>query len=135
MGEPMSMYIKMDDPDLPAFYYDPLIHPIPYYSKTEESFASIEDETNINNSKSIRSLNISPFFDNEPVYTINTSSALALIWAPRPFHLRSGNTRRAYDIPLANQWYFERLPAGLPVKIRVSSQKLMKNYVLNAIHK
>jgi hypothetical protein len=28
---PLSMYIKTEDPDLPAFYYDPLIHPIPAY--------------------------------------------------------------------------------------------------------
>lgn len=28
---PMVMYIKAEDPDLPAFYYDPLIHPIAYY--------------------------------------------------------------------------------------------------------
>lgn len=26
---PMVTYIKMEDPDLPAFYFDPLIHPIP----------------------------------------------------------------------------------------------------------
>ena len=25
---PQVMYIKAEDPDLPAFYYDPLIHPI-----------------------------------------------------------------------------------------------------------
>lgn len=25
------MYIKAEDPDLPAFYYDPLIHPIAAY--------------------------------------------------------------------------------------------------------
>jgi pre-mRNA-processing factor 8 len=28
---PMVMYIKTEDPDLPAFYYDPLIHPIAHY--------------------------------------------------------------------------------------------------------
>jgi hypothetical protein len=28
---PMAMYIKTEDPDLPAFYYDPLIHPIAAY--------------------------------------------------------------------------------------------------------
>ena len=28
---PLCMYIKTEDPDLPAFYYDPLIHPIPFY--------------------------------------------------------------------------------------------------------
>jgi hypothetical protein len=25
---PMVMYVKADDPDLPAFFYDQLIHPI-----------------------------------------------------------------------------------------------------------
>ena len=25
------MYIKAEDPDLPAFYYDPLIHPVAAY--------------------------------------------------------------------------------------------------------
>lgn len=29
--QPMVMYIKTEDPDLPAFYYDPLIHPIASY--------------------------------------------------------------------------------------------------------
>lgn len=28
---PQVMYIKAEDPDLPAFYYDPLIHPIAAY--------------------------------------------------------------------------------------------------------
>lgn len=28
---PMSLYIKTEDPDLPAYYYDPLIHPIAAY--------------------------------------------------------------------------------------------------------
>jgi pre-mRNA-processing factor 8 len=29
---PMVMYIKADDPDLPAFFFDQLIHPIPAYA-------------------------------------------------------------------------------------------------------
>jgi hypothetical protein len=28
---PLTMYIKTEDPDLPAFYFDPLIHPLPAY--------------------------------------------------------------------------------------------------------
>ena len=35
---PMVMYIKTEDPDLPAFYYDPLIHPIAFY-KSERADA------------------------------------------------------------------------------------------------
>merc|ERR1712151_1201603 len=34
-----------------------------------------------------------------------------------------------------NHWYMERVPPGLPVKVRVSYQKLLKNYVLNELHK
>ena len=28
---PMVMYVKVEDPDLPAYYYDPVINPIPAY--------------------------------------------------------------------------------------------------------
>ena len=34
---PMCMYIKAEDPDLPAFYYDPLIHPIANYKASSDS--------------------------------------------------------------------------------------------------
>jgi pre-mRNA-processing factor 8 len=43
--------------------------------------------------------------------------------------------RRAYEIPLINHWFMERIPPCLPVKVRVSYQKLLKNYVLNEMHK
>ena len=47
----MVMYIKAEDPDLPAFYFDPLIHPMPSYKSevagtseemTEEEVADFE---------------------------------------------------------------------------------------------
>lgn len=38
---PQVMYIKIEDPDLPAYYYDPLIHPIAFY-KTARSDAPSE---------------------------------------------------------------------------------------------
>lgn len=34
---PALMYIKADDPDLPAFYFDPLLHPISAYRRGEEN--------------------------------------------------------------------------------------------------
>jgi len=40
---PLTMYIKTEDPDLPAYYYDPLIHPIPAY-KSRRAVARPEDE-------------------------------------------------------------------------------------------
>jgi len=67
------------------------------------------------------------------LYTDNTANGIALLWAPRPFNLRSGFTRRALDVPLVKTWYREHCPPGQPVKVRVSYQKLLKYYVLNAL--
>ncbi len=39
---PMVMYIKAEDPDLPAFYFDPLIHPIASY-KSERAAARVTE--------------------------------------------------------------------------------------------
>lgn len=44
-----------------------------------------------------------------------------------------GRTRRAIDVPLVKTWYKEHCPPGQPVKVRVSYQKLLKYYVLNAL--
>lgn len=41
---PMVMYIKMEDPDLPAFYYDPLIHPIAFYKSDAPSGTEVLDD-------------------------------------------------------------------------------------------
>ena len=47
---------------------------------------------------------IEPFLKTTPLYTDNTANGIALLWAPRPFNLRSGHTRRAVDVPLVKQW-------------------------------
>lgn len=44
-----------------------------------------------------------------------------------------GRCRRAIDVPLVKGWYKEHCPPGQPVKVRVSYQKLLKYYVLNAL--
>ncbi len=59
---------------------------------------------------------------------------IALLYAPRPYNLRSGRTRRAVDVPLVNEWFHEHSPQSYPVKVRVSYQKLLKMYVLNVLH-
>jgi hypothetical protein len=38
------MYIKTEDPDLPAYYYDPLIHPIPAYKSRRTAVRPEEEE-------------------------------------------------------------------------------------------
>lgn len=76
---------------------------------------------------------VEPFLSDTPLYTDNTANGIGLLWAPRPFNLRSGRCRRAQDIPLVKAWYREHCPAGHPVKVRVSYQKLLKCFVLNAL--
>ncbi len=77
---------------------------------------------------------VAPFLQSCPLYSDNTANGISLLWAPRPFDTRSGRTRRALDIPLVKSWYREHCPSGQPVKVRVSYQKLLKYYVLNALH-
>jgi len=137
---PMVMYIKTEDPDLPAFYYDPLIHPIAHYrtegkgtaagaaaaatavpEEEEEDFALPDG--------------CAPFLPETPLYTDNTMNGIALVFAPRPFNMRSGYMRRTLDVPLVNGWFHEHCPPNYPVKVRVSYQKLLKCYVLNQLHR
>ena len=127
---PNVVYIKAEDPDLPAFYFDPLINPISHRhaQKTLEATSFDEDEEEFELPE-----DCVPFLQECPLYSDNTANGIALFWAPRPFHLRSGRTRRALDVPLVKSWYREHCPPGQPVKVRVSYQKLLKYFVLNAL--
>ncbi|KAG2489374.1 hypothetical protein HYH03_012204 [Edaphochlamys debaryana] len=132
---PMSMYIKTEDPDLPAFYYDPLIHPIAAYrSAAGGRRAQLEEEVGGDDDEWALPEGVVPLMCEQPLYTDNTASGIALLWAPKPYNQRSGHTRRAFDVPLVNQWFQEHCPPTYPVKVRVSYQKLLKNYVLNCLH-
>mmetsp|Transcript_28524 Transcript_28524/g.46221 ORF Transcript_28524/g.46221 Transcript_28524/m.46221 type:complete len:2342 (+) Transcript_28524:3-7028(+) len=130
---PTCVYIKNDDPDLPSFYYDPLINPISYRGgkgrKDEEAAYSVAEDDDFKLPEGIE-----PFLKETPLYTSNTTSGIALYWAVRPFNARSGKTRRAIDIPLVATWYQEHCPPNHPVKVRVSYQKLLKCWVLNQLH-
>jgi pre-mRNA-processing factor 8 len=69
-----------------------------------------------------------------PLSSHTTTAGIALYFAPPPFNKRSDLMRRAQDIPLVKNWFLERAPQGLPVKVRVSYQKLLKSWVLNELH-
>ncbi|KAL6783719.1 PRP8 [Auxenochlorella protothecoides x Auxenochlorella symbiontica] len=129
---PMVMYIKAEDPDLPAFYYDPLIHPIAGYKSG--AGVALEDDYGEEDEAWVLPEGGAPLLADTPLSSDTTTAGISLLWAPRPFNLRSGRTRRACDVPLVAGWFFEHCPGNYPVKVRVSYQKLLKNYVLNKLH-
>jgi len=133
---PICVYIRAEDPDLPAFYFDPIINPIS--SRTIETHVKISHEDEVfgdddEDDDFELPEDTKPFLSDTPLYTDNTASGIELYWAPRPFDKRSGRSRRAIDVPLVKNWYLEHCPSGYPVKIRVSYQKLLKYYILNSL--
>ncbi|KAL8808163.1 MAG: hypothetical protein Q9182_000227 [Xanthomendoza sp. 2 TL-2023] len=139
-SHPQVVYVRAEDPSLPAFYFDPVINPISSRSVAPKNITiSHEDEIfgygNDEDEEFVLPKEVEPFLGDEEIYTSETSSAIALWWAPFPFDRRSGRMVRAQDVPLVKQWYLEHCPQGQPVKVRVSYQKLLKTYVLNELHK
>ncbi|KAF2090260.1 PROCN-domain-containing protein [Saccharata proteae CBS 121410] len=138
-SHPQVVYVRAEDPSLPAFYFDPVINPISSRSVAPKNI-SVSHEDEIfgagNNEDDEFELpgEVEPFMADEDLYTEETASAIALWWAPFPFDRRSGKMVRAQDVPLVKQWYLEHVPQGQPVKVRVSYQKLLKTYVLNELH-
>ena len=128
-------YIKTDDPDLPAFYFDAILAPIPAYKAAAKHFSSHIDEQKEEEEDFVLPPALSPFFSSQPLFTPLTAAGISLYHAPRPFNLRTGHTRRALDVPLIKSWYLEHAPQSYPVKVRVSYQKLLKYYVLNELHR
>ncbi|KAK6594656.1 Pre-mRNA-processing-splicing factor 8 [Botrytis cinerea] len=142
-SHPQVVYVRAEDPSLPAFYFDPVINPISSRSVAPKNITiSHEDEifgpgNNEEPEEDAFRLpgDAEPFLADEELYTSETASAISLWWAPFPFDRRSGRMVRAQDVPLVKQWYLEHCPQGQPVKVRVSYQKLLKTYVLNELHK
>jgi len=129
---PCSVFIKPEDPDLPAFYFDPVINPLSHYRMHAEGEAAAANAA-VDDGWTLPE-DVEPILAAAPLYTDQTANAFALFHAPRPFNQRSGRTRRAMDVPLVKNWYQEHAPSNYPVKVRVSYQKLLKCWVLNELH-
>ena len=138
-ASPQIVHVRTEDPNLPAFYFDPIINPISSRSVMPKNLSVSHEDTIFGPGNDeddfVLPGEIEPFMSTEELYTAETASAIALWWAPFPFDRRSGTTVRAQDVPLVKQWYLEHVPQGQPVKVRVSYQKMLKSYVLNELHK
>lgn len=139
--EPSNVYIKTEDPKLPAFYFDPVINPISSRNlvapNQENDLEKVDlDDDDLDGPGGFKlPVEMAAFLEDHELYTDNTAAGLALWWAPHPFRTRSGRMRRAEDVPLVKNWYLEHCPPGQPVKVRVSYQKLLKCYVSNELHR
>ncbi|KAL2202681.1 pre-mRNA processing splicing factor 8 [Sarocladium strictum] len=143
-SDPQIVFNRAEEADLPAFHFDRRINPISSRTVASKNVdVSLEDElfgpgNNEEPEDEIFELpkNLEPFLADEELENEDTASAVELWWAPYPFDRRSGRMVRAQDVPLIKQWYLEHAPSDKPpVKIRVSYQKLLKNFVLNELHK
>ncbi|CAM1510362.1 Fc.00g006970.m01.CDS01 [Cosmosporella sp. VM-42] len=143
-SHPQVVFNPADDPDLPTFHFDRRINPISSRTVAPKNVdVSHEDElfgAGNNEEPEEEAFELpagaEPFLGDEDLENEDTSSAIELWWAPYPFDRRSGKMVRAQDVPLIKQWYLEHPPSDRPpVKVRVSYQKLLKNYVLNELHK
>ncbi|KAF7291692.1 Pre-mrna-processing-splicing factor 8 [Mycena chlorophos] len=136
---PKSVYIRTDDPDLPAFYFDPLINPVSLRGHVPKNGPLVSHEDSIfgpngaDDDEFELPEDVEPFLQEKDLENDLTADAIALWWAPEPYGRRSGRMRRAQDIPLVKNWYLEHCPPNQPVKVRVSYQKLLKCFVLNEL--
>ncbi|KAI1168574.1 pre-mRNA processing splicing factor 8 [Nemania serpens] len=142
-SHPPNVYLKSEDPSMPAYYFDSQINPISSRSVASKNITvSHEDEIfgegNLEEPEDdafTLPAAVEPFLADEELYTEDTAAAIGLWWSPFPFDRRSGRMVRAQDIPLVKHWYLEHCPPKQPVKVRVSYQKLLKTFVLNELHK
>ena len=151
---PPSVYIPAHDPDLPPFFFDPVLNliPPPLDSQVDPVEAWDEDDDDqilflsppsssssppsfSSSSGSRKTHPFTPRFHPLPLTPPSTADALRIYHSPSPFSSKSGSTRRAIDVPVIASWFRERLPAKprQPVDVRVSYQKLLKLWVSNSL--
>jgi pre-mRNA-processing factor 8 len=104
---PKNVYIRTDDPDLPAFYFDPLINPISLRGHLATNASLHEDSifgpNNADEDDFRLPSAIEPFLADKDLENDLTADGIALWWAPEPYGRRSGHMRRAQDISVPSK--------------------------------
>ena len=107
---PQLYYIKPEDPDLPAYYFDPLINPIPSFSVSsseQQGQDNAESERSYDAYASLEEMEMpsdcSAWFQEAELEAEHTGAGMDLYWASAPYDKRTGKTRRAYDVPLIDK--------------------------------
>ena len=131
-SRPQLVYVSRDDPTLPTYHFDQSLHPISAFRHQKEH--EEVDLSDINDLLRKANKRLVPMLNEEPLEADLTNEGIKLLWAPREFRKRSGRTRRAIDIQLVGDWFRERGQREQPIKVRVSYQKLLKQWVLNQLH-
>ncbi|CAK7199141.1 pre-mRNA-splicing factor 8 [Sporothrix eucalyptigena] len=142
---PQIVYTPSKDSDLPTFHVVSDINPVSSRSTASDTkFTTTSHENEIFGYGSNEEpeedafelpAGLEPFMADEDLVTDDTFNAIELWWAPYPFNRRSGKMVRAQDVPLVKWMYLEHPSRGMPMKVGVSYQKLLKTYVLNELHK
>ncbi|KAL4062015.1 NUC071 domain-containing protein [Scleroderma citrinum] len=119
---PKNVYICMDDPDLPVFYFDPLINPISLHGMTAKNAPLVSHEDIIfgpNDGDDDFELpeEVEPFLADKPLENELTTDGIALWWAPDLYNHHLEWMRCAQDVPLVKNWYLEHRPPGQPIKV------------------
>ncbi|KIK20048.1 hypothetical protein PISMIDRAFT_13228 [Pisolithus microcarpus 441] len=136
---PKNIYIRTDDPDLPAFYFDPFINPISLRGMTPKNAPLVSHEDVIfgpndaDEDEFELPGDIEPFLAKQPSQNDLAADGIGLWRAADPYNCCSRWTRCAQDVPLVKNWYLKHCPPGQPVKVRVLYQKLLKCFVLNEL--
>jgi pre-mRNA-processing factor 8 len=125
-----------DDPDLPSFVFDSSLHPIPASTSSKSRIQSFHDNDNDDDTTTAdwtlpTSYNI--VLQSTPLVAPDTTSGLAMYWAAHPFSNRSGHTTRTLDVKLIDSWVQDRCDPTAPLKVRISHQKLLKNWIKNEL--
>uniref|UniRef100_A0A6T6SP05 mRNA splicing factor PRP8 n=1 Tax=Amorphochlora amoebiformis TaxID=1561963 RepID=A0A6T6SP05_9EUKA len=119
-----NSFIKFNSSNYVSFYFDPLIYPINY---TKHNIRKKSMEMLLSN-------RLIPIFFNYKLFNKYTKISLELLWSTFPYNTKILDIKRIITISMINNWIREHCPITSPQKVRISFQKLLKNYILNQLH-